>query len=67
MKKSKLLIAIMVLCLILGMVPLKESKVLAAGNSSTYSEIRVRVEGVNGNLFDKEFENTLQFRCRVEK
>jgi LPXTG-motif cell wall-anchored protein len=59
MKKSKWLIAVMVLCFIIGMAPLKELKVLAAGNSNTYNKIRVRVEGAKGTLFNKEFENTV--------
>lgn len=54
MKNGKWLIAIIVLCFMIIMVPFRESKVLAAGNSSTYSKIRVRVEGVSSNLFDKE-------------
>jgi LPXTG-motif cell wall-anchored protein len=54
MKKSKWLIMTMVICFLINMVPLKELKVLAVGSADTYSKIRVRVEGVNGTLFDKE-------------
>ena len=59
MKRSKLLIPLMVLCFMLSIIPLKGLKVQAAENT-TYSKIRVRVEGLQSTLFDKEFGTEVQ-------
>jgi len=59
MKKSKFVIALLVFCFMLSIVPLKGLKVQAAENT-TYNKIRVRVEGLQSTLFDKEFGTEVQ-------
>jgi len=55
MKKGKIVITLIVFCFMLSIIPLNCLKVEAAQNNGTYSKIRVRVEGLQSNLFDKEF------------
>ena len=60
MKKNKFIIALMLFCFIFGIAPLKSLKVEAAENSTTFSKIKVRVEGLQSTLFDKEFGTEVQ-------
>ena len=60
MKRGKIIITLMVLCFMLSILPLNSLKVEAAENNGTYNKIRVRVEGLKSNLFDKEFGTEVQ-------
>lgn len=60
MKKRKFIAALMVFCFILSIVPLKGLVVKAAENNGTYDKIRIRVEGLQSTLFDKELGTEVQ-------